>query len=101
MVLFGYRKISQSEPLSLAGHRNHGYRRPAWENSSIRFSGPRNGEFLAADEVRFTPMPAKQLADGAVPAESRRTGPDYFDGVSAGRVPTTGTGVAPLGLTTG
>ena len=27
--------------------------------ASIRFSGPRNGEFLAADEVRFTPLPAK------------------------------------------
>lgn len=25
--------------------------------ASIRFSGPRNGEFLAADEVRFTPAP--------------------------------------------
>ena len=26
--------------------------------ASIRFSGPRNGEFLAADEVRFTPAAA-------------------------------------------
>lgn len=25
----------------------------------IRFSGPRNGEFLAADELRFTPLAAK------------------------------------------
>jgi hypothetical protein len=23
--------------------------------SAIRFSGPRDGEFLAADEIRFTP----------------------------------------------
>jgi hypothetical protein len=26
--------------------------------ASIRFSGPRNGEFLAADELRFTPLPS-------------------------------------------
>jgi hypothetical protein len=24
--------------------------------TGIRFSGPRDGEFLAADEVRFTPV---------------------------------------------
>jgi hypothetical protein len=29
------------------------------EIASIRFSGPRNGEFLAADEIRFTPALAK------------------------------------------
>jgi hypothetical protein len=27
--------------------------------AAIRFSGPRNGEFLAADELRFTPVEAK------------------------------------------
>jgi hypothetical protein len=27
--------------------------------AAIRFSGPRNGEFLAADEIRFTPVDAK------------------------------------------
>jgi hypothetical protein len=27
--------------------------------SAIRFSGPRNGEFLAADEIRITPAAAK------------------------------------------
>ena len=27
---------------------------PAIGNAAIRFSGPRNGEFLAADEIRFT-----------------------------------------------
>ncbi|MEO7600343.1 MAG: hypothetical protein ABIV50_15525 [Opitutus sp.] len=27
--------------------------------ASIRFSGPRDGEFLAADEIRFTPIVAK------------------------------------------
>jgi hypothetical protein len=27
--------------------------------SAIRFSGPRNGEFLAADEIRFTTLDAK------------------------------------------
>jgi hypothetical protein len=27
--------------------------------AAIRFSGPRNGEFLAADEMRFTTVPAK------------------------------------------
>ena len=27
--------------------------------AAIRFSGPRNGEFLAADEVRFTSVDAK------------------------------------------
>ena len=31
----------------------------AAEIAAIRFSGPRNGEFLAADEVRFTPLAAK------------------------------------------
>jgi hypothetical protein len=30
----------------------------AAEISYVRFSGPRKGEFLAADEVRFTPLPA-------------------------------------------
>ncbi|MDB6130504.1 MAG: hypothetical protein JWM04_1611 [Verrucomicrobiales bacterium] len=29
----------------------------ASEIAYIRFSGPRSGEFLAADEVRFTPLP--------------------------------------------
>jgi hypothetical protein len=29
----------------------------AAEISYVRFSGPRKGEFLAADEVRFTPLP--------------------------------------------
>jgi len=29
------------------------------EIAYIRFSGPRNGEFLAADEVRFVPLAAK------------------------------------------
>lgn len=27
--------------------------------AAIRFSGPRNGEFLAADEIRFTPLEKK------------------------------------------
>jgi hypothetical protein len=27
--------------------------------AAIRISGPRNGEFLAADEIRFTPLEAK------------------------------------------
>jgi hypothetical protein len=27
--------------------------------AGVRFSGPRNGEFLAADEIRFTPVAAK------------------------------------------
>jgi hypothetical protein len=30
----------------------------ATEIAYVRFSGPRKGEFLAADEVRFTPLPA-------------------------------------------
>jgi hypothetical protein len=29
------------------------------EIAYIRFSGPRNGEFLAADELRFVPLPKK------------------------------------------
>jgi hypothetical protein len=28
--------------------------------AAIRFSGPRDGEFLAADEIRFTPLDAKR-----------------------------------------
>jgi len=31
----------------------------AAEIASIRFSGPRDGEFLAADEIRYTPVAAK------------------------------------------
>jgi hypothetical protein len=31
--------------------------------ASVQFSGPRVGEYLAADEIRFTPAPADRSAD--------------------------------------
>jgi hypothetical protein len=35
----------------------------AAEIAYIRFSGPRNGEFLAADELRFTPIEGPRHTD--------------------------------------
>lgn len=37
--------------------------------AAIRFSGPRNGEFLAADELRFTTVDAKRVEGQAQPGK--------------------------------